>query len=209
MNSLRRFFQALKAERTFLIMSSLTFIIFSVIGYLNHQEIMEYLQRVGAFDQLKDVVNKIDQDPTFMNVFFTLYGNNMIASFSMIGMGFFLGIIPLISLIGNGLMLGVAVASAAEVTGTHPLHLFATGILPHGILELPAIIIAASLGIRFGIFIIRSFIGIFSSTVREENKKDWKELRKHIGVLMISVVILLFFAAIIESILVIYVKPLG
>ncbi|TCS94136.1 stage II sporulation protein M [Hazenella coriacea] len=206
---MRRFFQALKAERTFLIMSTLTFIIFSIIGYTNYQEIMQYLKQMGAFEQIQEAVDQIDRNPTFINAFLTLYVKNMVASFSMIGLGFFFGIIPLISLISNGLMLGVALASAAEVTGAHPFTLFMTTILPHGILEIPALIIAASLGIRFGVFIIRGFIGIFSRTVMEENKKDWKELRQHIGVLMISVTILLFLAAMIESALVIYVKPLG
>ena len=54
--------------------------------------------------------------------------------------------LPLLSLVTNGVLLGV-MAALYQVNGQSML-LLAAGLLPHGVFELPAIVISISCGVR-------------------------------------------------------------
>ncbi len=77
-----------------------------------------------------------------------IFANNSVKSLiAMLG-GFFFGVLPIIFVISNGYILGLAVSYRLPQWGT--LRIIAA-ILPHGILEIPAILIACSYGVWLGI----------------------------------------------------------
>ncbi len=79
--------------------------------------------------------------------------NNTVASFGIIIFSFLLGLPPLFSLFGNGTLMGVVAVLMAEQGISFPVFFF-LGVLPHGILELPAFFISAALGLKIGYHIV-------------------------------------------------------
>jgi len=62
-------------------------------------------------------------------------------------LGILWGIIPVLFILLNGYAVGIVISVAILETGLIPIIL---GILPHGILEIPAILLAAGYGIWLG-----------------------------------------------------------
>jgi stage II sporulation protein M len=84
--------------------------------------------------------------------FFTaLVYNNVFASLIFIVSGLFIGIPPLMFMAFNGLFIGYVAFNAAQIQGLG--FVFAT-ILPHGVIEIPAIVLSAAMGVGFGYKII-------------------------------------------------------
>lgn len=79
--------------------------------------------------------------------------NNVVASFGIILFSFLLGLPSLFSLFGNGTLLGAVAVLMAEQGISFPVFFF-IGVMPHGIFELPAFFISASLGLKIGYHIV-------------------------------------------------------
>jgi stage II sporulation protein M len=89
-------------------------------------------------------------------LFFNVLVHNMIAAFLIIISGFFFGIILVLAIGGNGFVLGVVFRLAADTMGYAEA---AARVLPHGLLEIPALLIAASYGLWLGVNILRRIRG--------------------------------------------------
>lgn len=89
---------------------------------------------------------------SLVGIFFFIFLNNAIKALAVIVLGFLFGIFPILFILINGQMIGVIVAVTAQQAGWGVV---LAGLLPHGILELPAIIIAASYGIWLGVCMYR------------------------------------------------------
>ncbi len=85
-------------------------------------------------------------------LFLLILANNVIGSFLTLLFGLFLGIVPVMSVASNGLILGVLCRQAGETQGYAKA---ALAVLPHGIFEIPALLIAASYGLRLGAAVLR------------------------------------------------------
>ncbi|MFC1802579.1 stage II sporulation protein M [Thermoproteota archaeon] len=97
-------------------------------------------------------------DPTessSIKMFTAILYNNVIASFIFMASGIFLGIPPLMFMAFNGFFLGYISFNAAQVQGL--VFVFAT-ILPHGVIEIPTIILSASMGVGLGYQIIHKLM---------------------------------------------------
>jgi len=122
-----------------------------------------------------------------------IFLNNAFKSLLALVLGLGLGIIPLIFVAGNGLIVGLLAQIVSKEQGT--LFVFAA-LLPHGIIEVPMILISAGIGLRLGYLMFLSLMG---------EKTDIKqELRVGIRFYMRVILPLLFVAAIIET----FVTPL-
>ncbi len=124
-----------------------------------------------------------------------LFWNNLTAALVMIVFGVILGLPTIFALIINGGALGV-LAPLISYQGENPLIFYLLGIVPHGIFEVPAILIAGAIGLKIG------FQLLFppSSSPRLSNLKSNFNLVVN---LLPGLVILLAIAAIIE----IYLTP--
>ncbi|TBL69226.1 stage II sporulation protein M [Paenibacillus thalictri] len=131
-----------------------------------------------------------------MSLFWLIFWNNVSTSFKIIGLGVFFGVLPLFFLLANGLLLGYV---ASDQASKQSVMLFIKGILPHGVIEIPAIILAAALGIRLGALVLKSFFRFFNPA---KDQRTEKELRPFIASLVpfgLLLVVALFVAAVIES----------
>ncbi len=79
-----------------------------------------------------------------------IWANNVSASILAFCGGLFLPLIPAGLLVGNGLLIGVFQKYTEVHSGLTIAH-FYLGLLPHGLFELPAYVIAIGLGVRFGL----------------------------------------------------------
>jgi stage II sporulation protein M len=71
--------------------------------------------------------------------------NNMLVTFWIL-LGFFsFGFLSLYILFGNGFLLGIAISNAINVKGPFQVIL---GLLPHGIFEVPALVIAGAVSLK-------------------------------------------------------------
>lgn len=76
-----------------------------------------------------------------------IFLNNALKTLCAIVFGALLGIVPIIFLLANGVALGVAMSISAQTRGLWPSLL---ALLPHGIIELPAVFLGTSIGLMIG-----------------------------------------------------------
>lgn len=123
-------------------------------------------------------------------MFTAILSNNVMASFLFVLSGFLVGIPPLIFMAFNGFFIGYISWNAAQAQGL--LFVFAT-ILPHGIVEIPTILLCAAMGMGLGFEIINSLF---------KRGKIVKYGRQTVSVFIKRIVPLLVFAAGIETALI-------
>lgn len=126
--------------------------------------------------------------------FFAIWINNLVASLTAVLFGILLPVIPLFSLLMNGILIGLFQNMIQVETGLSPF-LFYLGLAPHGILELPAFFIAVLLGVRFGLVPYRLVIHYLRT---KEHLPLFKEVTREARVYGILIIIMLLFAAVIE-----------
>lgn len=121
-------------------------------------------------------------------IMLVIFANNAFKSFLSLVLGVALGVIPVLFVLGNGVIIGMLANIIARENGT--LFVIAA-LVPHGIIEVPMVLISASIGLRLGYKMYPSLLGL---------KTDInKELREGIGFYVRFVLPLLFLAAIIET----------
>jgi stage II sporulation protein M len=96
-------------------------------------------------------------------LYFTILLHNVMASIFVLISGVIVGIIPTIAIGANGFVLGVVYRQVGEMVG-YPKA--ALKVLPHGVFELPALLIAASYGLWLGVTVIRRMRGKESTLLR-------------------------------------------
>lgn len=97
-------------------------------------------------------------DPTessSLEMFTAILSNNVMASSIFVVSGFIAGIPPLMFMAFNGFFIGYIAWNAAQAQGI--LFVFAT-ILPHGVIEIPTILLCSSMGIGLGFQTIHSLL---------------------------------------------------
>jgi len=194
-----RFARALYEEKKLIGAAALILFAGMLIGYVNAREIDQIIRQSGMYEALEQIVKRIRENPNFFSTFGLIFFNNVRASFTAMGLGIFMGVFPVLMLFANGMMLGVILRQGATEAGVHPLVLFATKVLPHGILELPAIIIAAAYGMRLGITFVRWLFGLVVPEKRAAGWVEWRKLFDRIPAAVAIVIILLLMAAAIEA----------
>ncbi|MDR6226915.1 stage II sporulation protein M [Desmospora profundinema] len=196
---MRRFLASVWEDKNILIFATFVFLFTALAGFAGAETLGEALMNSPMWEEFEKTLEEIQENPTFANAFITIFINNVTASLLMVVFGLFFGVFPLMALVTNGMLLGVVLGIASGESGANPFVLFVTTILPHGTLELPAILIAATFGIRLGMTVSRSIVGLFSSTARTRSVEDWKGIRRRALPILLGILVLLFFAALIEA----------
>lgn len=96
-------------------------------------------------------------------LFFNILVQNVMATIFVIISGVIVGIIPTIAISSNGFGLGVLYRQAVEVSGYSKA---ALKVLPYGVFEIPALLIAASYGLWLGVTVVRRMRGKESTLLR-------------------------------------------
>lgn len=77
-------------------------------------------------------------------LFFKIFLNNLVACIALFLGGATFGLVPLLVITSNGLIIGGIIETVREQKGTG---FVLAAILPHGVLEIPAVLVSAGLGL--------------------------------------------------------------
>ena len=94
-----------------------------------------------------------------------IFLNNALKTLLAILLGSLFGVIPAVILLANGIALGVIFSLSVESRG---LWLSLLSILPHGLLELPAVFLGTSIGLMVGGHVIKRLSGQAEATLGSE-----------------------------------------
>ncbi len=163
--------------------SSLVMVLSGVAGYkLSGSAVAQGL--LGSLSTFAEPLVKLP--PPLLAGFIFL--NNAIKGLLSIVLGPAFGLFPLVFLVSNGIILGLVTAKAYEMGG---LALPIVSLAPHGIIELGAVVLCASLGLQLGVETL-SFLAGHPSRLREQ----W---RSALRLYLVVALPLLLVAAVIEA----------
>lgn len=201
MFSIRGFLTDLRDYKKAMLLSILIFVVGLALGVGNADTltrwVMPDIERLGQVSQ-----TLAQSDHPELNFFLFIFFNNAVKSIMVILLGAIFGILPAFFLLMNGLALGFVV-TAAETDGGNVLGLIVRGLLPHGVIEIPAILIAAGFGMQFGYLTLKS-LGEIGSRDASERTVDWRGFLVSASRGAIWIVGMLLIAAVIESTLTFY-----
>ena len=173
----------LRESRNYIIVSLGVFCMFFIVGFglpifFNEQ----------IFAMIEEMILKFEGLGVFETIGL-IFLNNIQASFFAIVFGVGVGLFPLFGAIFNGYLLGFVARFAVEEGGI----LVLWRLVPHGIFELPAIILSIGIGIKLGIDVLFA----------EGRKKFEKDFREAMRFFLFVIFPLILIAGIIEGILVV------
>ena len=166
----------LKKLKSYFIFSLSIFLLFSIIGLLFPTFFTEKI-----LELIKSLIDQTQNLTILQLVSFIISNNIQVAFFGMV-FGIIFGILPTLVLIINGYVLGFVANQVITLEGIFVLW----RLLPHGIFEIPAILISTSLGIKLG-------------TNLRNIKKNFKA---SLRIFLLIVIPLLVIAGIIEGLLI-------
>ncbi len=159
------------------------FAVFAVAGFL---------YPIFFVDEIKEFLKKLATETEGFNMLqmiVYILKNNLSSAFFSLFLGILLGIFPVLLAVANAYLLGFVSNAVVAEAG----YLSLWKLLPHGVFEIPAIIISIGLGIKLGMF-------LFTKHPKEE---FLKRLDKSMKTFVFVVVPLLVIAAIIEGSLIV------
>lgn len=170
-------------ERKYYLLATVIFLFAVVLGLIFGQNSTAFSNTIG---ENAPFINYLGQLPLFM-LFLAIFFNNAIKSFFVIVLGTFFGIVPIYFTYVNGTILGIVFAYA----GMHSkLPVAFAGILPHGVFELPALIISIAYGLWLGAAFLRRL---------RYKESFWPPFRSALQAYYRIVLPLLLIAALIEA----------
>ncbi len=168
-------------------------LLFGILTFLNPAEVEQLFY--GYFDEIEQIGEQIFSTNPLVGTLM-LFWNNFMAAMVMMLLGIIVAIPTFFALAMNGGALGV-LAPLVSLQGENPFLLYLFGIVPHGIFEIPAILIAGGLGLKIG----------FQLIFPPPNFNRWASIKNNYnqGIkLLPGIISLLAMAAVVE----IFVTPL-
>ncbi len=178
--------KSLKETKNYIWFSCISFFCLALIGFL-----FPVLFQQQILDLIRDLLNQTEGLDVWNMIRF-IFINNLKSSFFALFCGVLFGIVPFAVSVVNGYVLGFVANKTIAAEG----YLFLWRLLPHGIFELPAVLISIALGLKLGMFL---FIYKGKNKLRELGKWLINSLRVFIFV----IIPLLVIAGIIEGVLII------
>jgi stage II sporulation protein M len=162
------------------------FLVFLIIGYFsNLTPEMDNLIK----ERLKEIA-MLFEGLNLPQTIWMIFSNNIYVSFLSLVLGLLFGIFPIITSFSNGFIIGYVIQKAVAIDGIITIW----KLFPHGIFELPAVIISIGIGLRLG------------ATLIFRMRKLRNECLKALLIFILIVTPLLITAAIIEGCLVFFIK---
>jgi stage II sporulation protein M len=168
--------------KNYFLFSCLLFIVSASLGFIFHEIFKESLLQF-----IKELYARAENYRGISLIGYILF-NNLAVAISCLVFGLFFGLFPIFIASFNGYILGFI--SRIVMDETRAINLL--GLIPHGIFELPALIISLGLGIKMG----------FSIFEKERSFK--KDIIECLRVFFLLAIPLFVIAAFIEGLLISY-----
>lgn len=186
--SIRNFFSPcksyLRSLLPYILVSALLFSLGTVSGYYFAEFYPSESEDVISL--LRESYKPILEMNELSQILF-IFLRNGVTSFLVAIFGVVFGILPIISLISNGEVLGIIANFTLE---KFSIFYFLLGVLPHGVIEIPCFLIASAIGLRIGKTLIKKILGKGGSLK--------EEFDLGLNTFLRIVLVFLFLAAIIE-----------
>lgn len=155
--------------------------------------------QLSGLEQMVDMVEASSNRTLLMIL--VIFLNNAIKSILVMYMGAFFGVIPFLFLVVNGMVIGYMLQLIADSpVGMSVAEVIVRGLLPHGIIEIPAIIVACAYGLKFGALTFRASGSLlFSRNKLGGIGKEIEYFAIRTVPLMVILTVALLVASIIES----------
>ncbi len=130
-----------------LLLATGTLFAFGVLGYAlgGQPQAREFMESLAAtLSPLREM--------STAGLMLLIFVNNAVKAGLVVRVGVFLGLPPFIFLATNGLVVGVATYQVAAERG---LGFVLAGLVPHGVVEVPALLAATALGLGMGVEVSR------------------------------------------------------
>ena len=182
MKLLKESLDYIKESKFYIYIGVFIFFFFSLIGFvfpMFQEQIFRIIEELSALFEGKNLWETIG----------LIFFNNARASIIAIIAGVFFGIFPLVIALGNGYLVGFV--SRLVTDNVSILELWR--LLPHGVFELPAVLISVGFGLKIGIEIL----------IKPGKQNFFRNLEMSLKAFVLVVLPLLVIAAIIEGILIV------
>jgi stage II sporulation protein M len=147
----------LKKSKSYIWFSFILFLVIALSGYFFpvffKEEVMELV---------KNLINQTEGLNGIELILFII-NNNMTSSFYGLILGLALGIIPIGVILINGYVLGFVANKAVATGGIFILW----KLFPHGIFEIPAVMISLGIGIKLGVSLIRDLVLFYNPKAKK------------------------------------------
>jgi Uncharacterized membrane protein len=176
------------------------FALWAVAGFVSFDALWAQRPDVvdSLFARLRELAEAIADRQSWAYFFGTILLNNLIVAASTVGLGIFFGLFPLAALAANGLVIGFFLRMLAR-QGEDPIAWFLAGILPHGVLEFPALFLAGAFGLALGVRSVQLLGGLVSPAVRQKAFDRFARDLRQLPAVVTAIVVLLLGAALIET----------
>ena len=188
-------FTTIKENKNLMVLSLGLFLLGSISGFYTFKVLLNNNPQVidSFLKEFQDMFGPL-KEITSLELFVTIFYINTRTSFLIMMLGVFVGFFPFLSLWGNGTVVGLLYGKFIAEGGNSLV--FLMGILPHGVIEIPAILIAASQGFRLGKEIISPPPGKSrSESLRVNIRKGLKLFALIIPLLLIAALIEVYLSA--------------
>ncbi len=164
---------------------ALLFVISGAFGFITAQQFP--FEAGMAVEQASGDLSFLDQLSS-MTIFSIIALNNSVKAIIIILLGILWGIVPVLFILINGYVVGVVVSVVTASAGFSTILL---GTIPHGIFEIPAILLAASYGVWLG--------EMFTKKLKDKKIQLNVSIKYTIGKFMRIILPVLVLAAFIEA----------
>jgi len=171
--------------KSYILFSSFILAISASLGYAVAQNYPAETQTI--IEEIKKMF-LFKEETTQWELFFFILENNITKLFVILPLGIFAGLIPFFSVFSNGFILGVFAQVVSQET-SWPF--FILGIMPHGIIEIPVLILSSAIGMRIG------KVAVYRLFSKKESLRE--EFAKALKFFILVLIPLLFIAAFIET----------
>ncbi|MBD3922919.1 stage II sporulation protein M [Paenibacillus sp. PR3] len=154
--------------------------------------------QLEGIKKLSDIVNQ-SSNPTLMAIII-IFLNNAVKAGLVIYFGFLFGVYPAFFMVMNGMVIGYLMHKYYVEHGASTMfEILVKGILPHGIIEIPIIIIAAAYGLRSGNIAFRWLGCLFNPSKAKAMAQETERYVITTLPVLLGIVLLLLVASLIES----------
>ena len=173
-----------KTSKNFIYAVSAVFVLFVLIGYFIPAP--AFVEEI--ISKFIEELIKMTEGMSWADLTKFILSNNLKSSFLGMALGIVFGIFSVMTALVNGYVLGFVASKVASAEGIAVLW----KLLPHGVFELPALLISMGLGLRLGTFIFK-----------KKKLKTFKEFSvQSLRAFIFVVLPLLVIAALIEATLI-------
>ena len=170
-----------KRLKPYLLIATVLFVALFISGFNSDLE-----SASAALEELEQLFEPLGNLGPFV-LFLIIFLNNTIKALGAIVMGIVLGIPPLVFVVFNGFIIGAIVSALGSAVG---YGVIAASLVPHGIIEIPVLLLSTALGLSVGLESLKFLIGR-KSMVRAQ-------LRYGLKIYLKWILVSLLIAAIIE-----------